>query len=313
MTIDELIAGALAGRQREIGRLLTAVETSLEGAADVQARLGDAGRTGNAVGFFGPPGVGKSSLLAALVPQLREGGGRVAVVANDPTSAFGGGALLGDRLRMLASARDPGVFIRSAAARDPRRSLSATMVAAVDLLTRIGFSWVLVEAVGTGQADLGTRLVADSNVLVLAPGLGDYVQGMKAGVMEVADIIVVNKCALADSRPTLAVLREAAKSLRRPDGHVPPVVAVAAADGSGVSDLIDAVRAHLDARGSVGPRREIVADAVTDLTVQAMERSIRARLPSSAAFERQIDAICDGRQGVVRAAIELAAAALTND
>lgn len=305
MITEELINRATAGEQRSIARLLTEVESSMQTAASVEAMVNKYPPAGKVVGFFGPPGVGKSTLVAALVPRLRQRGDRVAVVANDPTSAFGGGALLGDRVRMLSLSRDPGVFIRSAAVRDPLRSLSTTMVSSVEVLRRIGFGWVLVEAVGSGQSDLGMRLVADSGVLVLVPGLGDYVQAMKSGVMEVADIIVVNKADLPQSASTVTMLRQAVASLGRPDGLVPSVLAVTAADGRGVDALVDAIDAD---QGRVRRMtRSSIGDRVTDRTIQAVATAIRARLPAASAFQEQVDAIGAGDQSTAKAALKLAA------
>lgn len=306
MSLEELVDRAVAGEQRAIARLLTSVEASLENAAEAEELVGRFPPSGRVIGFFGPPGVGKSTLIAALVPILRKSGERVAVVANDPTSIFGGGALLGDRVRMLSLARDPGVFIRSAAARDPLRSLGATTVSSAEVLRRIGFGWVLVEAVGSGQSDLGTRLVADTSVLVLVPGLGDYIQAMKAGVMDVADLIAVNKADLPDAAATVSTLRRAVAGTGRPDGLVPAVVPVAATDGRGLDALLDAVEADLGRDRDSGWRRALVAETVTDLVLHAVAKAVRERLPAEPGFIEAVDAVVDGRQSIARTALGMA-------
>lgn len=290
--VERLLEASRAGSHVALARLLTRVESSLAGAAEVVATLSGEPRRGRAIGLFGPPGVGKSSVVAALLPVIRAGGATVAVLANDPTGADTGGALLGDRLRMKSLSRDPGVFIRSVAARDPLRSLNATTLGAVEVLTRLGFDYVLVEAVGAGQSDVGTRLVADTNVLVLVPGLGDDVQAMKSGVMEVADVFVVNKADLPDARETVSTVRQAAKALERP-GWRPPVVPTSCADGTGFAELLAALTRHDEARDGAP---ELSADVITDLVCSEVVRRVR----------RALDAPRARPEECIRVALELA-------
>jgi LAO/AO transport system kinase len=292
---ENLLAPALAGEQRAIGRLLTHAETSLADAAEILRLVSDRPRTGAAVGFVGPPGVGKSTLVSAVVAELRVRGRRVAVLANDPSGAQSGGALLGDRVRMAALGRDPDVFIRSVAARDPLRSLNATTFCAVALLTRLGFDDVLVEAVGAGQSDIGTSVVADSTVLVMAPGLGDDVQAMKSGVMEVADVIAVNKSDLPHAKRAASDLRQAVKAAATMDDPwIPPVVQVVAAKPSGIARLLAALadhRAHLATRSAT-----VVSGLFVDLVLFEGSRRLRHRA-------MQVDMVDGSDTEVIRGAL----------
>jgi LAO/AO transport system kinase len=298
----ELVREAAAGDPRATARLLTRVEASLGEAAAVLELLDGRPRGGRAVGIFGPPGVGKSSLVASLIPVLRAHGRTVAVLANDPTGARSGGALLGDRVRMKGLSRDPGVFIRSVAARDPLRSLNVTTLGAVELLTRSGFDYVLVEAVGAGQSDLGTRLVADANVLVLAPGLGDDVQAMKSGVMEVADVFVVHKSDLPGARQTLSTLRQAARGLAAPGEPGSPVVAASSLDGGGFEQLLAAIDGHLEGTARDRDPR-LAAEVVVDLVCHELVERARATLPGAAVERLGTGA---GGEECIRSALRLA-------
>jgi LAO/AO transport system kinase len=301
-TADDLVRDAKEGDVGATARLLTRVEASLFDAGRVLDLLEGSPRRGRAVGVFGPPGVGKSSIIAALIPELRAHDCTVAVLANDPTGARTGGALLGDRIRMKELSRDPGVFIRSVAARDPLRSLNVTTLGAVELLTRTGFDYVLVEAVGAGQSDLGTRLVADRNVLVLAPGLGDDVQAMKSGIMEVADVFVVNKADLPHSEQTVSMLQKAAREAVAPGEPVPPVLATTSVHGSGFDQLLASIEAPLE-RAEFNRDPRLATEVVVDLVCHELVRRVRDALPGVAADHVAGDvdgAVC------IRAALQLA-------
>jgi LAO/AO transport system kinase len=200
------------------------------------------GRAG-VVGLTGSPGVGKSSLAAALVALLRRADERVAVLAVDPSSPLSGGAVLGDRVRMQAHAGDPGVFVRSMASRGAPGGLAPAAFDAVRLLDAAGWPWVLVETVGVGQAEADVRLVAETVVVVVAPGGGDGIQAVKAGIYEIADVFVVNKA----DRPGADEARghlERMLDLVPARGWRPPVVATTAVSREGVDDLWAAVRRH---------------------------------------------------------------------
>jgi len=306
--LDGLIERALEGNHMAVARLLTQVERSLASAAAVVTATAAFPRRGRAVGLFGPPGVGKSSVVAGLIPAIRATGATVAVLANDPTGAESGGALLGDRLRMKSLSRDPGTFIRSVAARDPLRSLNATTLGAVELMTRIGFDYVVVEAVGAGQSDLGTRLVADTNVLVLVPGLGDDVQAMKSGAMEVADLFVVNKADMPEAPQTARMLRQAAKSLTQPNGWTPPVVSTSAKDGTGFDDLMASLAAHAATRHDARPavESELAGDVIADLVGYEVVRRVRRTLATSPELRARAAEVQGGGDDCIHAALVLA-------
>jgi LAO/AO transport system kinase len=202
-----LAAAARAGDRRALARLLTAVENRTPVAEHALRLLyPDAGRA-HLVGITGPPGAGKSTLVAALIAELRAGGRSVAVVAVDPSSPITGGALLGDRVRMQAYASDDEVFIRSMAARGHAGGLASTSAAAAAVLAASGFDIVLLETVGTGQSEVEVAAAADTTVVLEAPEMGDEIQAIKAGLLEVADIVVVNKGDRPGAQRTAAQLR----------------------------------------------------------------------------------------------------------
>lgn len=259
MTSVPDLATLRAGGKRALSRALTLIETR-RGAADITGLLDEAAREACAhvLGLTGPPGVGKSTLTNALVRDWRAAGESVGVVAVDPSSRVSGGALLGDRARIATDPTDRDVFIRSMAARDRLGGLSDDTVAAV-VLMRALFAHVLVESVGIGQSEADISFVADTVVLCIQPGSGDSLQFMKAGVMELPDIVVVTK---ADAGP---LARRAASEVAgalglfaRSDSWTPPVLLVSATQGTGLVDLREAVaahRAHLGTAGLAARRR----------------------------------------------------------
>jgi len=190
VTIDELIAAAGSGSARATGKLLSLVESPRRD--DVLRALGDV-TPARVVGITGPPGAGKSTTVGALVGAYRAKGLRVAVLAVDPSSPYSGGALLGDRIRMAAHINDPDVLIRSVAARGHLGGLAAAVPAAIRLLAALSYDLVILETVGVGQSEIEIAAVADPTVVILNPGAGDAVQAAKAGLLEVADIVAVNK------------------------------------------------------------------------------------------------------------------------
>ena len=234
MTIADLIAGARNGSPRAAGRLLSLVEG--ERRDEVLASIGpSAVRAGFVIGITGPPGAGKSTTVGALVGAYRERGSRVAVLAVDPSSPFSGGALLGDRIRMTAHINDSDVLIRSVATRGHVGGLAAAVPAAIRLLGAIGYDVVLLETVGVGQSEIEIAAVAEPTVVILNPGAGDAVQAAKAGVLEVADIVAVNKADREGAEQTVRDLRAETSA---------PIVSLVAARGEGVADLVSAIDDH---------------------------------------------------------------------
>lgn len=232
MTIDELIAAAANGSVRATGRLLSLVESTRRD--EVLGALGDVAAA-RVVGVTGPPGAGKSTTVGALVGAYRTQGRRVAVLAVDPSSPYSGGALLGDRIRMSAHINDPDVLIRSVAARGHLGGLAAAVPAAITLLSALNYDLVVVETVGVGQSEIEIAAVADPTVVVLNPGAGDAVQAAKAGLLEVADIVVVNKADREGADQTVRDLHAETEA---------PILKLIAAHGDGIAELVEVIDAH---------------------------------------------------------------------
>jgi LAO/AO transport system kinase len=242
LTVD-LIDRFLAGDRRALARLLSHVEDRTDlGRRAIREIFR---RTGNAhiVGITGPPGAGKSTLVNALIRNYRDDGKTVAVVAIDPTSALSGGATLGDRIRMMDNYADKGVFIRSMATRGQLGGLSLAVGGAVHLFDAFGFDIVLIETVGVGQAEVDVAEAADTTIVVQVPGLGDSIQTIKAGVLEIADILVVNKADRPDARQLVRDLRNMLL-LGDHVARMPPIVPTIATETDGIARLIDEIAAH---------------------------------------------------------------------
>ena len=257
-TAEAWLDGVEPWRQtRRLGRALTAIEGGGETQALAKAAWRRAGRA-TTVGLTGPPGVGKSTLTAALARELRNRGEPVAVLAFDPTSPLTGGAVLGDRVRMSDLETDPGVFIRSMASRGAGGGLAQAAAAATDLLDAAGFPWILVETVGAGQAQTAIRRNSDLVVLVTAPGLGDGVQAIKSGTMEIADVFVVNKSDLPGAAAARRAIAEMLQPANGPGSEPPPVLPTVARTGEGAPEALDAIAECFErfrAGGEIAARR----------------------------------------------------------
>jgi GTPase len=269
-----LVDAALAGDRLATARLLTAVENRTEVAEVALRRLYPLAGRAHVVGITGPPGAGKSTLVAALIAEVRRAGRTVAVIAVDPSSPITGGALLGDRVRMQAYAEDRDVFIRSMASRGHAGGLASTSSAAAAVLDACGFDLLFIETVGTGQSEVEVAAAADTTVVLEAPEMGDEVQAIKAGLLEVADLVVVNKGDKPGAQRTAAQLRAmlvpsvgrgtgsgpgaAALDPDRARPKRPDVLITTAATGEGVPELLAALDRHRadgpGAAGSTGAR-----------------------------------------------------------
>jgi LAO/AO transport system kinase len=248
---DELADAAIAGDRRALARVLTAVENRSPLAEAALRKLYPIAGKAHLVGITGPPGAGKSTLVAALIGEVRAAGRPVAVVAVDPSSPITGGALLGDRVRMQSYASDTDVFIRSMAARGHAGGLASTTTAAAAVLDAAGFDLVLIETVGTGQSEVEVAAAADTTVVLEAPEMGDEVQAIKAGLLEVADLVVVNKGDKPGALRTAAQLRAMlvptvgrSGPSDRPTPKRPEVLVTTASTGEGVPELLAALDRH---------------------------------------------------------------------
>ena len=247
-----LAEAAIGGDRLALARLLTAVENRTAVAEAAMRRLYPLAGRAHLVGITGPPGSGKSTLVAALIAEVRAAGRPVAVVAVDPSSPITGGALLGDRVRMQAYADDPDVFIRSMASRGHAGGLASTSTAAAAVLDAAGFDLILIETVGTGQSEVEVAAAADTTVVLEAPDMGDEVQAIKAGLLEVADLVVVNKGDKPGALRTAAQLRamlvptvgRTPGGPDRPAPKRPEVMVTTASTGEGVPELLAALDRH---------------------------------------------------------------------
>jgi LAO/AO transport system kinase len=304
MDVKDVVRGVLNGERRATARAISMVE---DGAADLPPLIrGLFPHTGKAysIGLTGSPGVGKSSLAAEIVKTARGRDRSVAVLAIDPTSPVTGGALLGDRLRMQSHATDPGVFIRSMATRGHLGGLALAAPEAVRVLDASGAEVILIETVGVGQAEVEVATAADTTLVVVAPGWGDAVQASKAGILEIADVFVVNK---ADRDGAMEAVRDLETMLRMGPAMdwVPPVLRTSTVNGEGIDELWDSVqghRKHLEATGELERKRRarLLREVEEMVSVRLRERA--ASLLERGAMEELADDLVSRRIDPYRAA-----------
>lgn len=276
--VAELVDRVVAGEPRAIGRMISWVEDGSprlpEAMALVAARPGRA----HVVGVTGPPGVGKSTMTSALVSAWRTRGDRVGVIAVDPSSPFSGGALLGDRIRMHEHATDPGVFIRSMASRGHLGGLAATTPQAVRILAAAGFDIVIVETVGVGQSEVDVAASADTTLVLLAPGMGDGIQAAKAGILEVGDVLCVNKADREGAQASAREVRQMLELSERGPQDWQPVVVTSVASRGEVDEVLTALDAHREYAQTTGidrvRRHRRAVDEVTAVTLAQIERRL---------------------------------------
>ncbi len=287
-----LATAAATGDRRALARLLTAVENRTRLAEVALRRLYAAAGRAHLVGITGPPGAGKSTLVAALIAEARRAGRPVAVIAVDPSSPITGGALLGDRVRMQAYAGDPDVFIRSMASRGHAGGLASTTSAAAAVLDAAGFDLVFIETVGTGQSEVEVAAAADTTVVLEAPEMGDEIQAIKAGLLEVADLVVVNKGDRPGAQRTASQLRAMLSAAAPPDDGTrpgrphpkrPDVLVTTASTGEGVVELLAALDRHRDrTRGGDGEAARLARAEAQVWAVLADRLRERLRAPGTA-------------------------------
>ncbi len=282
-----LVARVRAGELGAIARLLTELERLSPSAPKLIAEIAPLLGHAQVVGFTGPPGAGKSTLVNAYIGELRKEGLTVGVIAVDPSSPISGGALLGDRVRMNDHTDDDGVFIRSLASRGHVGGLTPAAVRMIDAFDAAGKNVVILETVGAGQSEIDVAQVADIRIVLNAPGLGDDIQAMKSGILDIADILVVNKADLAGADKTYSQLRSAV-ALSSVKAET-PVLKTVATKGEGIAELVAAVNAIADGRNETSETRRrkrarrLLAWAAADL----IEARVRDRT------DPRIDALCD--------------------
>ena len=298
-----LVQRMLDGDRLALARLITVVENGGDAVPAIMRAVHPRVQGGYVLGVTGPPGAGKSTVVDRLTAKLRATGQTVGIVAVDPSSPFTGGAVLGDRIRMQAHALDAGVFIRSMATRGAFGGIARATGQVVKLLAAFGFDWILVETVGVGQTELGIMKLADTTVVVLVPEAGDAVQTMKAGLLEAADVFIVNKAdrpgapaLMAELKFTAHLQYTSSPTPRDVDWEI-PVLSAEAQNDVGIDELLDTIRRHraaLEVTGVLAARRRQRRRAeLRGLLVDEFTASVERRLRSGE-LSRTFDEVADG-------------------
>ena len=306
---EALVSAADGGDPRALARLISLVENGSPQLRSVMRLIAPRTSQARVIGLTGAPGVGKSTVTGALVRAYRDTELRVGVLAVDPTSPFTGGALLGDRVRMQDHATDGGVFIRSMASRGHLGGLSWAAPQALRILDAAGFDVIMVETVGVGQAEVEIASLADTTLVIVAPGMGDSVQAAKAGILEIADIFVVNKSDRPGAQEAVRDLRTMLAMARYGEGAwKPPIVSTTAMSGEGIDDLVAHLNAHAAwlAESGEGERRRVARarEEITALAVAQVRERLGA-LPGEARLEELAGQVASGKLDPYSAADEL--------
>ncbi|MEM3579103.1 MAG: methylmalonyl Co-A mutase-associated GTPase MeaB [Candidatus Bathyarchaeia archaeon] len=298
--VEEIARGVLAGDKRSIARAITMVENSPEEAQKLIASIYPYTGKAHVIGLTGPGGAGKSTLIEKMVREYRRRGKTVGVIAVDPTSPFTGGAFLGDRIRMQELSTDEGVFIRSMATRNNPGGIAKATKDAVKVLDATGKDVVIVETVGAGQSEVEIIKVAQTVIVVHAPGLGDEIQAIKAGLMEIADIFVVNKADRENADKTLMDIQAVLQLDDRVKAWSPPIVKTIAITGEGVPQLLDKIEEHKQyLQKELWQKRswekaqaeliEAIRDKVTNSIIEKLKREKRFEKILQQIVNREID------------------------
>jgi len=282
-----LVDRIAAGDTRAVARAISKVEDVSKDASQLMKKIFPLTGKGLIVGITGAPGAGKSSLVDKLAQHYRQEGERVGIVAVDPSSPFSGGAILGDRIRMQTLGLDQGVFIRSMATRGNLGGLARTTVDAVSILDAAGYSKIIIETVGVGQDEVEVVKAADVSVVVLVPGMGDDIQAIKAGIMEIGDVFVINKADRDGVNSTEKELEALLSLATREDGWHPPIVKTIATENKGIQELAAAIEAYRgffsQAKSGDGRRRAIARWRILELL---RERLVLQTLEADSASEK---------------------------
>ena len=300
---DRLVADLASGNRAAIARVISEFERASDLSNLILSRLDERTHGVPVVGITGQPGAGKSTLVNALVRQWRAAGKTVAVIAVDPSSPVSKGAILGDRIRMTAALDDDGVFVRSLASQGHMGGLSPAAVRAIDVMDAAGFERIVLETVGTGQSEIDVAEISEIRVVVSAPGLGDDIQAMKSGLLEIADILVVNKADRTGADETLQQLKGAV-SIRSTTGPDVDVIKVSAVRGDGMADLGGAIEARYEAAAGHPPadhRRRRARYLIAEAAVALVRQRIAA-LESQSLFDTIVQDFLAGRVSLAEAA-----------
>lgn len=304
-----LIERVSSGEAAAVARAISKIEDGVGDAADLMKQVYQLSRGGLVIGITGAPGAGKSSLVDKLALLYRQQGDRVGIVAVDPSSPFSGGAILGDRIRMQTLGLDPNVFIRSMATRGNLGGLSRATVDAVAILDAAGFSKIIVETVGVGQDEVEIVKAADVSVVVLVPGMGDDIQAIKAGIMEIGDVFVINKADREGVYDTEKELQSLLSLAKRDDGWNPPIVKTVATESKGLKELANAIELFRQTqRGAEigGERRRAIARwRIVELLRERLLESVLGSDSLSSTLERLADEVATRRRDPYSAVEEL--------
>jgi LAO/AO transport system kinase len=307
--VPELVDRLLAGEPRALARAISWIEDEDERGFEVldavYPKVGGSYR----IGISGPPGAGKSTLVDGLTEHYLDAGKTVGIIAVDPTSPFTGGALLGDRIRMQRLGTREGVFIRSMATRGGLGGLSRFVPSVAATMDAFGMDYVVLETVGVGQSELDIAEAADTTVIVLVPESGDSIQAMKAGLMEIGEVFVVNKADREGAEMTVEEIKSMLLLKRDSGGWVPPVVLTTATTGEGIPELAEAIeshREHLTARGSFEERRRAhFLSQVRAIVVSALERRLLVKLGGESKLNAMVGDVTKGLKSPYRIAEEV--------
>lgn len=295
----ELAERLYSGSHRAAARLITMLENENPAAGLVLPELYSHTGRAHIIGLTGPPGAGKSSLTDQLIKEWRKKSKTVGVIAVDPTSPFTGGAILGDRIRMMESSTDPGVFIRSMGTRGSLGGLSRAVYDAVKVLDVLGMDYVVIETVGVGQSEIDIVKVADTTIVVMVPGLGDGIQTIKAGILEIGDLLVVNKADRDGTGRLIAELEMMLELNPMKNEWKIPIIPTVALDGTGIDSLVNDIESHWGYLKTSGllerRRRDRIREEVLGLIKKKLSEYIHGQVEWNGRLERLIDEILAGK------------------